>query len=310
MADPPGNRRAKKLTFGSGGSSTREGPPSGSSAGAMGRGTGPSRALRAALYTLGGNLIEAVIPCLADHLHQRAAYASSMNGMLKSGIPGVKAALLKNVVSDDKLDVTALAGLYHPPLSRATDPNRFVPIDLALGWIEQALAALADYPRNGLASASGGSLTSEVVQADILGAQRALREFDRAMQLPRPLPAEVLHKLRSLADRFVVAADLLRASDELGQPSAGSAGGPGRGAPAGAAPGRDLPIRWPVPIAEAAAVIGIRSDYLLAQLRRVGYPVGGSARRHVADLDHIILCRPGNDRKLKAWANREYPPAD
>lgn len=73
-------------------------------------------------------------------------------------------------------------------------------------------------------------------------------------------------------------------------------------------PRESLRIIRPVPTAEAALWADTRSDFLLSKLKRAHYPVGGTQRKPVADLDHIIECYPGKARKLRKWADQEYPP--
>jgi hypothetical protein len=63
----------------------------------------------------------------------------------------------------------------------------------------------------------------------------------------------------------------------------------------------------PVPTKEAACIAGDRSDQLLGKLRRANKPLGGTARRRVAQLTDIIEIYPKKATALRKWADREYP---
>jgi hypothetical protein len=72
----------------------------------------------------------------------------------------------------------------------------------------------------------------------------------------------------------------------------------------------EIHFRRPVPISLASKVINARSDSVLRKLRNAGKPIDGDQRPTVAELDDIISCYGRAARRLRAWADREFPVAD
>lgn len=70
------------------------------------------------------------------------------------------------------------------------------------------------------------------------------------------------------------------------------------------------PPRRLVRVAEAAKVINIRADYPLNALRAAGFEVYGARGSFTAELDDLIRLYPKKAKRLREWADREYPAAE
>ncbi|MCC7388144.1 MAG: hypothetical protein IT431_05180 [Phycisphaerales bacterium] len=175
------------------------------------------------------------------------------------------------------------------------DPAQSSPLDLPTVSIRRALDDLRCAVRPPLVVGPCPAANTEENLKALAGATRAIGGW--------------IERLRPLAEQR-----LGESPEPPNSPEPGAAGevvpSPPAGSPRAKAKDPPAPPKRPVLVVEAAAVIGVRSDYVLSKLRTAKKPIHGNRGEYAAELDDLVALYPKKNKALHRWADREYPAPD
>lgn len=148
---------------------------------------------------------------LAELMEHREKYRQSVMNALRSG----NEQLIKAYVPTQggSIQGTDLLRAQWNTVTEAQNPRLYKWFSHPLGEIERAERALSDGGASGLKEASGGSITPEMVGADLRGCRRLLVAFRDTLSQPRSFDSNTVRVLDALAQRFTHIADLLVVSE-------------------------------------------------------------------------------------------------